>query len=55
MVHAETICQDLAYTETLRVLQEHAKKDKSRAKLFWDYNKLVPPRFAAIYEDWRQR
>lgn len=54
MVHAETICQGLSYLETLRVLQDHSKKDADRAKLFVRYHKLVAPRFAAIYEDWKQ-
>ncbi|MCT4641789.1 MAG: acyl-CoA dehydrogenase family protein [Bacteriovoracaceae bacterium] len=53
MIHAETITQALAYIETLRVLMEHAKIDNSREDLFNRYYKLVAPRFAAIYEDWK--
>lgn len=52
MIHAETIAQALAFTETLRVLQAHATKDDSRADLFNRYHKLVAPRFASIYTDW---
>lgn len=53
MIHAETITQALSYIETLRVLQSHANKDSSRQDLFNRYYKLVKPRFAAIYEDWK--
>lgn len=53
MIHAETIAQALSYIETLRVLQSHAQKDSSRQDLFDRYHKLVRPRFAAIYEDWK--
>ena len=53
MIHAETITQALSYIETLRVLQSHANKDSSRQDLFNRYHKLVKPRFAAIYEDWK--
>lgn len=52
MVHAETICQALAYIETLRVLAAHANKDSARLTLFKKYHRLVAPRFVAIYEDW---
>lgn len=55
MVHAETIMFSLSYIEVLRVLQQHATKDESRAQLFEDYYKLIKPRFAAIYEDWSLR
>lgn len=54
MVHAETIAHGLSWLETLRVLQAHATKDESRNELFERYYKLVRPRFAAIYEDWKQ-
>lgn len=54
MVHAETIAQALSYIETLRVLMQHATKDDTRIELFNRYHKLVAPRFAEIYEDWRQ-
>jgi len=54
MVHAETIAQALAYIETLRVLQKHASMNGSREDLFRRYHKLVLPRFAEIYEDWKQ-
>ena len=53
MVHAETITQALSYIETIRVLAKHAEKDESRADLFNRYVKLVAPRFAAVYEDWK--
>lgn len=52
MVHAETLTQALSYMETLRVLCEHANKDKARADLFFRYQKLVTPRLEAIYSDW---
>jgi 3-(methylthio)propanoyl-CoA dehydrogenase len=52
-IHAETIALALSYIETLRVLQQHANQDKSRMDLFNRYDKLVKPRFAAIYEDWK--
>lgn len=55
MIHAETILMGLSYTETLRVLMEHANKDSSRTQLFNKYHRLVAPRFAAIYEDWTVR
>ena len=54
MVHAETLCQALAYCETLRVLARHATKDEARGDLYYRYLKLVTPRFAAIYSDWKQ-
>lgn len=54
MIHAETISLALSYIETLRVLQSHANKDSSRQDLFDRYAKLVAPRFAGIYEDWKQ-
>ena len=52
MIHAETLAQALSYLETLRVLCEHANKDKARADLFFRYKKLVTPRLEAIYTDW---
>ncbi len=55
MIHAETICWALSYTETLRVLCHHANKDKSRAELFDRYTDLVVPRLEAIYTDWDRR
>jgi hypothetical protein len=54
MIHAETITLALSYIETLRVLQIHANKDSSRQDLFDRYAKLTAPRFAGIYEDWKQ-
>jgi hypothetical protein len=53
MVHAEKIAEALSFLETLRVLMQHATKDKSREDLFNRYHKLVAPRFAAIYEEWK--
>jgi hypothetical protein len=53
MIHAETICQGLSYIEVLRVLANHAKKEPARSDLFERYRKLVAPRFAAIYTDWK--
>lgn len=55
MTHAETLCQALSYTETLRILCEHANKDKERVELFNDYYTLVVPRLEAIYTDWSIR
>ncbi len=55
MIHAETLCQALAYTETLRVLCAHANKDSKRSELFYKYHKLIQPRLAAIYKDWAIR
>lgn len=52
-VHAESIAMAQAYIETLRVLMQHATKDRTRQDLFDRYYKLVAPRFAQIYEDWR--
>ena len=54
MIHAETIALAMSYIETLRVLQIHANKDSSRQDLFNRYAKHVAPRFASVYEDWRQ-
>lgn len=54
MVHAETIAMGLSWLETLRVLQKHVAVDSSREELFDRYYKLVRPRFAAIFEDWKQ-
>jgi alkylation response protein AidB-like acyl-CoA dehydrogenase len=55
MVHAETICWALCYTETLRVLCSHANKDESRKDLFFRYHRLVTPKLDAIYKDWELR
>ena len=55
MKHAETMAFGLSYLETIRVLGKHAQKDASRAALFHRYNKLVAPRFAAIYTDWKNQ
>ncbi len=54
MVHAETLCQALAYCETLKVLARHATNDESRGDLYYRYLQLVTPRFASIYADWKQ-
>lgn len=54
MVHAETLCQALAYCETLGVLARHATKDSARGDLYYRYLKLVSPRFSSIYCDWKQ-
>jgi hypothetical protein len=54
MVHAETLTQALSYIETLRVLNNHAQKDQSRAKLFYNYKNLVTPRLEAIFSDWER-
>ncbi len=53
MMHAENICQGLAYIETLRVLSRHAQKDSTRKQLFDNYHQLVGPRLEAIYADWK--
>lgn len=53
MIHAETLAQALTYLETLKVLARHATADPARGDLFRRYQKLVTPRFAAIYADWR--
>jgi alkylation response protein AidB-like acyl-CoA dehydrogenase len=53
MVHAETLCQALSYCETLKVLAKHAAKDESRGDLYYRYHKLVSPRLAGIYADWK--
>ncbi len=55
MIHAETICWALSYTETLRVLCDHANKDSTRADLFDRYCDLVVPKLEAIYVDWDRR
>lgn len=55
MENAETLCQGLAYMETLRVLAAHANIDASRADLFYRYRKLALPRLEAIYMDWSIR
>jgi alkylation response protein AidB-like acyl-CoA dehydrogenase len=53
MVHAETLCQALSYRETLKVLSRHALADSARGDLYQRYLKLVTPRLAAIYSDWK--
>lgn len=53
MIHAETLCQALAYVETLKVLAKHAEKDKNRGFLYDRYLKLVSSRLAGIYADWK--
>lgn len=53
MTHAETLCQALAYRETLKVLAKHANQDNSRGALYHRYLKLVTPRLNAIYADWK--
>ena len=55
MIHAETICWALSYTETLRILCDHANKDESRVELFDRYVRLVVPKLEAIYTDWDLR
>jgi len=55
MEHAETLCQAMAYLETLRVLAVHATREPGRGELFRRYAILVKPRFAAIFEDWDVR
>lgn len=55
MIHSETICWALCYTETLRVLCDHANKDQNRSDLFKRYHRLVVPRLEAIYKDWELR
>ncbi len=54
MEHAETLCFAMSYLETLRVLAIHAGKDSSREQLFYRYKKLIIPRLAGIYADWKQ-
>jgi alkylation response protein AidB-like acyl-CoA dehydrogenase len=53
MVHAETLCQALAYRETLQVLAKHATQDEKRGDLYYRYLKLVTPRLVGIYSDWK--
>ncbi|MEC7277785.1 MAG: acyl-CoA dehydrogenase family protein [Bdellovibrionota bacterium] len=55
MTHAETLCWALSYTETLRVLCDHANKDSARSDLFMRYHRLIEPRLEAIYKDWEIR
>lgn len=55
MTHAETLHQALSYLETLKVLSRHAAKDASRGDLFHRYARLVQPRLAGIYTDWKLR
>lgn len=53
MMHAETLYQALSYLEVLGVLAKHAAKDSSREELFNRYQRLVAPRLAGIYTDWK--
>ena len=53
MQHAETLSQAMAYIETLSVLCKHASKDTERGELFYKYQRLVTPRLAGIYSDWK--
>ena len=53
MRHAETLCQALAYCETLSVLARHAAENSSREDLYARYLKLITPRLAGIYADWK--
>jgi hypothetical protein len=53
MQHAETLHQALSYIETLSVLSKHASKDETRGELFERYQRLVTPRLAGIYTDWK--
>lgn len=55
MAQGETLCQALAYMETLRVLGEHAQKDASRKDLYFRYERLILPRMESIYKDWSLR
>ena len=55
MTHAETLCQALAYIETLRVLCDHTNKEEERKVLYFRYRNLVQPRLEAIYVDWSLR
>ncbi|MBF0312570.1 MAG: acyl-CoA dehydrogenase family protein [Oligoflexia bacterium] len=54
IIHSETICQALSYTETLRVLSQHASKSAERIALFYQYLRLVSPRLEGIYCSWDQ-
>ena len=53
IVHAETLCQALSYREVVKVLAKQASRDNSRGDIYWRYLKLVEPRLAAIYQDWK--
>lgn len=55
MAHAETLHQALSYLETLKVLARHAGKNPARGDLFNRYSRLVQPRLAAVYMDWKIR
>ena len=55
MENAETLCQGLAYMETLRVLAAHANIDPTRSDLFYRYRKIAIPRLEGIYSDWSIR
>jgi hypothetical protein len=55
MIHAETICQGMAYLETLRILSAHTKISEKRIPLFQRYSNLVRPRLDQIYSDWKYR
>lgn len=54
MTHAQTICEGLSYLETTKILDQHARMDESRKELLDKYIRLVTPRLAAIYADWKQ-
>ncbi|MBT3981661.1 MAG: hypothetical protein HOE90_09935 [Bacteriovoracaceae bacterium] len=53
MEHAETMAFSISYLETLKVLAVHADMDESRKELYDRYYRLVLPRFASIYCDWK--
>lgn len=53
MTHAETICQGLAYLETLKVLALHANRDAERGDLFHRYFKFVSPKLIGIFAEWK--
>jgi 3-(methylthio)propanoyl-CoA dehydrogenase len=55
MAHAETLHQALSYLETLKVLSKHATKDVERGDIFSRYYRLVRPRLAGVYADWKMR
>jgi alkylation response protein AidB-like acyl-CoA dehydrogenase len=51
MTYAESICQGMAYLETLKVLAQHANRDSERGDLFRRYLKLVVPKLAGIFAE----
>lgn len=55
MEHAETLTWALSYIETLEVLKQHARKDDSQKDLYWKYSRLIEPKLAGIYADWKIR